>query len=65
MRLNVHETLDALAAAGKKADPEVKQSLLEGLKKFQRAATPIPSRIFLPRWATIGASTIRRARAGW
>ena len=35
-RLNVHEVVDALAAAAKTASPEIKQSLLEGLKKFKQ-----------------------------
>ncbi len=36
VRLNVQKTLDALAAAGKKADPEIKKSLLKGLETLQR-----------------------------
>ena len=36
VRLNVQKTLDALAAAGKKADPEIKQPLLKGLEALQR-----------------------------
>ena len=36
VRLNVQKTLDALAAAGKKADPEIKRSLLKGLETLQR-----------------------------
>ena len=35
VRLNVRETLDALAAAGKTADPEIKQSLLKGLETLK------------------------------
>ena len=35
VRLNVQKTLDALAAAAKKADPEIKQALLKGLETFQ------------------------------
>jgi hypothetical protein len=34
-RLNVHETLDALAAAAKTADPEIKQSLAKRLQAFK------------------------------
>ncbi len=71
LRLNVQKTFDALAAAGKKADPQIKQSLLKRLESLQHGGDPeyrvppIPGRISLPRWATIGASTTRRARAGW
>ncbi len=36
VRLNVQKTLDALAAAGKKADPEIKQSLAKGLETIER-----------------------------
>ena len=65
VRLNVQKTLDALVAAGKKADPEIKQSLLKDWRLSSTAATPTPGRISLHRWATVGASTIRRARADW
>jgi hypothetical protein len=36
VRLNVQKTLDALAAAGEKADPEIKQPLLKGLEMIER-----------------------------
>ena len=36
LRLDVQKTLDALAVAGKKADPLIKQSLLNGLETLQR-----------------------------
>ena len=66
VRLNVQKTLDALAAAGKKADPEIKRvALRRDWRRSSAAATPTPGRISLPRWATVGASTTRRARADW
>jgi hypothetical protein len=42
VRLNVHNTLDALRAAGNKADPEIKQSLLKGLESLQRGGDADP-----------------------
>ena len=35
VRLNVHETLDSLAAAGKTADPEIKEALAKALETVQ------------------------------
>ena len=66
VRLNVQKTLDALAAAGKKADPGDQAVALEGIGDAPaRRRRQCPGRMSLPRWATIGASTIRRARADW
>ncbi|MEI8373244.1 MAG: hypothetical protein WCJ35_10480 [Planctomycetota bacterium] len=46
VRLNVQKTLDALVAAGKKADPEVKEALLKGLETLQHGGDADSQHVF-------------------